>query len=285
MSARRSRCAPAQPLQPSRPVPAHGGQDEIAPERFASAAAAAQCFHSRDDIRPGWAGSFQLGIGGPTVIPKLFDPEVEPAEKRRRKSRKLPKFLRKQEIEQLVGAADRLIDQAGAGANHHKRFVCCLHVRRYAEQDKLIVQLGVYLGLRQQEMAGLKVEHVNLTDWDVFVCGKGDVDRYIPVSVHFREELARWCKFRKRGYLLRSKKGGRLHGTTINDRLKRLSKKAGLDKHLHCHMLRHTFATRLLEEGADLIVVKELLGHQSIATTQVYTHCTPARKRSAVDKL
>jgi integrase/recombinase XerD len=216
------------------------------------------------------------------MIPRLFDPDVEPVQ-RRHKARKLPKFLRKHEIDQLLGAADREIASAEIGRNHHKRIACSMRRRRYAEQDKLIVQFGVYLGLRQQEMAGLEVGHIDLGDADVFVRGKGQVDRYVPIPKKFFQDLEWWCRFRKRGLLLRSSQNKRLRGSVMNDRLKRLARIAGLDKHLHCHVLRHTFATRLLEEGVDLVTVKELLGHASISTTIRYTHCTPARKRSAVD--
>lgn len=211
--------------------------------------------------------------------------DPEPAPPRTRVPRKLPVFLRKTEIDALLGEADRRIAMACVGRCHHKRIGCSVGRYRFAQQDRLIVQLGVMLGLRQQEMAGLCVEHVNLLESDVFVCGKGDVDRYIPIPARFRGELAIWCAFRRSGYLLRNWTGGRLSGHTMNDRLARLGKRAGLTKHLHCHVLRHTFATRLLEEGADVRLIADLLGHKSISTTSRYLHCTPARLREAVDRL
>ncbi len=217
---------------------------------------------------------------------RLFCPApdgvTEPIE--RRTSRRLPKFLRKHEIATLLKAADARIERTGRGAKHQRRLVCCIRVRRYAEQDKLVILLGAYLGLRQQEMANLCVEHINLADRDVFIRGKGGVERYIPISDEFFGDLANWCRIRKSGMLLRSKSNGRLSGNTINERLARLSESA-LGKHVHCHMLRHTFATAMLEAGVDLITVQELLGHKSVATTQIYTHCTPALKRFAVDKI
>lgn len=214
----------------------------------------------------------------------LWNPDRD-SPRRRKLRRKLPKFLKRSEIDALLSCADRLIESCGRGANHKKRIVCSVGLRRYAEQDRLIVQLGVYLGLRQQEIAGLLVEHIDLVEKNVYVCGKGDVEAYLPIPGRLHDELAAWCHRRKRGLLLRNHKGKRMHGATINERLERLAKLAGLTKHVHCHMLRHTFATRLLEEGVDLATVRDLMRHQNIATTSIYLHCDPARRRSAVDLL
>ncbi len=87
-----------------------------------------------------------------------------------RAPRKLPTFLRKNEIDRLLCAADRRIAQQTYGKCQSKRIACNLYVYRAAQQDRLIVLLGSLLGLRQQEMAGLQVEHINLIDRDVFVC-------------------------------------------------------------------------------------------------------------------
>ncbi len=109
--------------------------------------------------------------------------------------------------------------------------------------------------------------------------------RYVPIPARFLGELAMWCAFRRSGYLLRNRYNGRLSGSVMNQRLEKLGRRAGLPKKLHCHVLRHTFATRLLEEGADIVQVRDLMGHRSASTTSRYLHCTPARCREAVDRL
>jgi len=203
----------------------------------------------------------------------------------KRKPRRIPTFYRKTEFDLLMQTAERRIIHAGRGVNSRGHRVCNIHPYRYAQQDKLILVLGGHLGLRVAEATGLKVEHVNLQERDVFVRGKCGHERMIPIPKKLYDYLAWWCRFRETGYLLRSMKGGRLHEGTVNCRLKRLGRLAKLDKRMHSHALRHTFCTRILEEGGDIVDIRDLAGHSSLQSTQIYLHCAPEKRRSAIDRL
>lgn len=175
-------------------------------------------------------------------------------------ARHLPKILRGAELDQLIAAAA-------------------------SERDRMIIRAFSLLGLRVSELTGLRVEHIDLDDGVVLVAGgKGDKDRYVPIPTRFLPELRRWLGGRMNGYLFPNATGGRLHTRTVRYMIERTGERAGI-RHTHPHMLRHTFATTLLDRGADLRQVQELLGHASIATTQIYTYISVSRLRSAVDKL
>lgn len=204
---------------------------------------------------------------------------------KKRKGRRLPTFFRDDEIASLLTAADQEVARATLGTNTHGHHVCCVHVYRYACQDRMILILGAFLGLRVSEQTGLRVEHVNLDAREVFVRGKGGVERLVPIPLRMLEELRSWITFRKRGYLLVSRRGRRVATSTVNSRLRRLAKLAGLHRHIHSHALRHTFGTKIYSLTKDLLVVRDLLGHASVSTTQVYTHCAQNGKRDAVDLL
>jgi site-specific recombinase XerD len=220
-----------------------------------------------------------------TLPLRIWQPAEPPGPRQPRKGRRLPTFYRKPEIELLLATADAQIEHAGKGTNTKGHKVCNLHPYRYALQDKLIVVLGCFCGLRYMESAGLRVEDVDLIAGDLFVCGKGGVERLVPIKSDWREYLAWWCRYRKLGWLLRSKSGGRLADSTVNCRLKRLAKLAGLAKRIHSHALRHTFCTRIIEEGGDVFDVRDLAGHKSLASTQLYVHCVPEKRRNAVERI
>lgn len=181
--------------------------------------------------------------------------------------RRLPTFLHAGEPEALLAAAE--------GA-----------------RDRLIVQVGILLGLRVSEITALQIPHLDLIKGQAFVSqGKGKKDRYVPIPSKLTEELGTWIGARIDGYLFPSPRGGgRLSGRAIQKLMKRLAQKANLPgaaepRRYNPHKLRHNYASRLLETGADIKVISELLGHSDISTTQIYLHTSDERKRQACERL
>lgn len=146
-------------------------------------------------------------------------------------------------------------------------------------RDLAMFELMYSSGLRLAELASLDLTSIDLCQRQLVVTGKGGKTRYLPVGRKAIGALERWLKVRgnlKKGQqttaLFISKLGTRLSHRSIQTRLNRLIETRGLGQHLSPHMLRHSFATHLLESSADLRAVQELLGHADIGTTQVYTH-------------
>ncbi len=146
-------------------------------------------------------------------------------------------------------------------------------------RDKAMYELCYSSGLRLAELASLDVGTAqDLTAGEVTVTGKRAKTRTVPVGAKAREALAAWLAHRGEiaaadcPALFVSRRGTRLSMRMIQLRLDRWAKKAGLGAHVHPHMLRHSFASHLLQSSGDLRAVQEMLGHSSIGTTQVYTH-------------
>jgi integrase/recombinase XerC len=145
-------------------------------------------------------------------------------------------------------------------------------------QDLAIMELFYSSGLRLSELTGLDLPDLDLRDRTVRVLGKGNRTRVLPVGRHAVAALTRWLAERptlaspNQPALFVSTRGGRLAARTVQRRVAAWAQRRGLPIHLHPHMFRHSFATHLLESSQDLRGVQELLGHASIATTQIYTH-------------
>lgn len=145
-------------------------------------------------------------------------------------------------------------------------------------RDRAILELMYSCGLRLSELVSLNMDSIDRNDALVTVIGKGNKTRVIPVGREAIQALDMWLKFRngqaKQGEsaLFVSSRGTRISTRTIQQRLRQWSVKQGLGTHVHPHMLRHSFATHILESSSDLRAVQELLGHADISTTQVYTH-------------
>lgn len=146
------------------------------------------------------------------------------------------------------------------------------------QRDVAIFELIYSCGLRLAEVAALDRGDVDASSDMLQVTGKGARARILPVGGMARRRLADWLKLRPRfagtrqTALFVSRQGKRLSHRSIQSRLQRLGTVAGLDRHVHPHMLRHAFASHLLESSGDLRAVQELLGHADIGTTQIYTH-------------
>jgi integrase/recombinase XerC len=132
-------------------------------------------------------------------------------------------------------------------------------------------------GLRLSELVNLNLEDIELHAAQVKVLGKGNKTRYLPIGQQAREALATWLNLRgsvaqpdERGVFVNNR-GSRLSQRAVQKRMSEQAKRIQLGVHLHPHMLRHSFASHLLESSGDLRSVQELLGHANISTTQVYT--------------
>ena len=174
--------------------------------------------------------------------------------------RYLPETLSAPEIERLIAAA--------AGKTP-------LEIR-----DRAIVELLYASGLRVSELCGARLENLDLDEGFIRVIGKGNKPRLVPVGAQARDALRRYLDAgrpalvgkKTGGEVFLSVRGRRLTIQRVWQLMVALGKRAGLDKEVHPHMLRHSFATHLLGGGADLRVIQEMLGHADISTTQVYTH-------------
>jgi integrase/recombinase XerC len=145
-----------------------------------------------------------------------------------------------------------------------------------ARRDQAILELFYSSGLRLSELTALDCEQLDLADGLVQVLGKGSKTRVLPVGSKAREALTEWLKLRLLANPLDdavfiSQQGRRLGPRAIQVRVKAAGERE-LGQNLHPHMLRHSFASHLLESSQDLRAVQELLGHADIATTQIYTH-------------
>jgi len=149
-----------------------------------------------------------------------------------------------------------------------------------AARDVAMFELLYSSGLRLAELAALDVDAFEsaLLEGEVRVLGKRSKARIVPVGARAREALAAWRPLREQlaasdePALFVSRRGARLSHRSIQDRLGRQALRAGLPRHVHPHMLRHSFASHVLQSSGDLRAVQEMLGHASIASTQVYTH-------------
>jgi integrase/recombinase XerC len=145
-------------------------------------------------------------------------------------------------------------------------------------RDRAILELFYSSGLRLAELVGLNLGDVDVADRTVRVVGKGSKERVVPVGKHALAALHDW--FAVRAELARSgeralfvgKRGRRVSRRTVQKSVNEWAKRQGTPTRVHPHMLRHSFATHVLESSGNLRAVQELLGHASLATTQIYTH-------------
>ncbi len=142
-------------------------------------------------------------------------------------------------------------------------------------RDRALLELFYSSGLRLSELCALCWRDLDLASGFVTVLGKGSKQRKVPVGSHARNALAAW-RAEQGGAndapVFPGRSGGPISQRAVQIRLKQLAQRQGLFKHVHPHMLRHSFASHILESSGDLRGVQELLGHADIATTQIYTH-------------
>lgn len=147
-------------------------------------------------------------------------------------------------------------------------------------RNRAIIEVLFSCGLRVSELVGLRLSNLYISEQYVRVVGKGSKERLVPISERAIRELDFWFVDRDRmkikpgeeDYVFLNRRGARLTRTMILIMIKRQAQAAGIAKNISPHTLRHSFATALLEGGADLRAIQELLGHESIGTTEIYTH-------------
>jgi integrase/recombinase XerD len=151
--------------------------------------------------------------------------------------------------------------------------------------DDAILELAYASGLRLAELRTLRLEQLHLESGFINVIGKGNKERVVPVGKSAIATLARYLrvarpklvKTRSPGTVFLTQRGTAFAGVTMWLHIKGRVKRCGIEKNVTPHMLRHSFATHLLENGADLRAIQEMLGHASISTTEIYTHVTGKR--------
>jgi integrase/recombinase XerC len=163
-------------------------------------------------------------------------------------------------------------------------------------RDRALLETLYSAGVRVSELTGLNLGDVDLQDGVALVRGKGKRERLVLLGPQAREALQRWLEVREPVAAARKRKvkaeeavflnknGTRLTARSVGRLLEKYLAQAGLDPRTSPHTLRHSFATHLLDGGADIRSVQELLGHRSLATTQVYTHVTTNRLRDSYHK-
>ena len=146
-------------------------------------------------------------------------------------------------------------------------------------RDRAVIEMLYATGMRRSELANLKVGDVDLIQRQVKILGKGDKERYIPIIPELENTLHEYLKLRaeiankkSEDYLFLVKNGKKIYPTLIYRMIKSYFSAVTSKKNVSPHVLRHSFASHLLDNGADLNTVKELLGHASLASTQVYTN-------------
>ena len=182
--------------------------------------------------------------------------------------KRIPEVLTQKEIESILEAAQK--------------------VKTKDKRDYVIIELFYASGMRVSELVDLKLTSINLEVGFVRAMGKGSKERIIPIGKKSREALVFYCdKLRPRllkntqtDVLFLSRLGKKLSRQSVWSIIKSYAKLAGIKKNIKPHTLRHTFATHLLEHGADLRSVQEMLGHSDISTTQIYTHVDRERLKS-----
>ncbi len=177
-----------------------------------------------------------------------------------KRQKRLPRYLEPEEVELLLGHAEN-------------------------PRDKLIIKLLYTTGLRVSELVTLKKSDVDLEDCSLRVLGKGGKERYVYFPKKLKSDLEKHMKTVKGEWLFPSKRGGHIHYTTVERMLRKVARRAGLKKKVTPHILRHSFATKSLEEGMDIREIQELLGHSNLNTTQVYAHVSRRRLKRDYERI
>jgi len=204
--------------------------------------------------------------------------------------KRLPRFLTMAQLEELLKAPLRKQPPTvGLRGESRKKRGRPVEVA-VPERDVAILETIYSCGLRISELCGMRVEDIDWSEQLVRVRGKGKKERQVPIGSPALEAIEHYWKLLPARpsacepvFLSSNKSTEPMLPRTFQSRLKRYLEVAGLDPHLTPHKLRHSYATHLLDAGADLRSVQELLGHAHLVTTQVYTHVTTERLKKAYD--
>ena len=181
-----------------------------------------------------------------------------------KKSKKLPRYFEYNELEELFSVPDR---RTPAG-----------------QRDLLLLEMLYATGVRVGELVSIKVADINFSIKQILILGKGNKERYVTYGEYCEDALKEYINdgylrlnVKNSEYLFLNHQGGELTARGVRYILNQLIQKTSIHKNIFPHMIRHSFATHLLNEGCDLLTVQKLLGHESIKATQVYTHVTTDR--------
>jgi len=188
-----------------------------------------------------------------------------------RQSRRLPKAITVADVEKLLAAPEA------------STLLGC--------RDRAMLETLYSTGIRVSELVGIDMKDIDEPGQALIVCGKGRRERIVPLGTHALRALSDWIATRRRnGHellgedpLFINRHGTRISTRSVRRKVSKYLEQARLDPDISPHTLRHSFATHLLDNGADLRAVQELLGHRSLSTTQIYTHLTTQRIREAYD--
>jgi integrase/recombinase XerD len=159
-------------------------------------------------------------------------------------------------------------------------------------RNNVIVEVLYGCGLRVSELVNLKLSNIYLDEQMLQIFGKGSKERWVPINPRALEMLSTYIhtvrsqispKLHEEKYVFLNRRGSHLSRNYVFMFLKQAVLDAGIDKHVSPHSLRHSFATELVENGADLRAVQEMLGHESISTTEIYTHLTRDTLRNTIE--
>ncbi|HQH59984.1 MAG TPA: site-specific tyrosine recombinase XerD, partial [Bacteroidales bacterium] len=187
-------------------------------------------------------------------------------------TRKLPEILSIEEIEQILSVIDL------------SKFE--------GHRNKAIIEVLYGCGLRVSELINLKIMDYFIDESILRVIGKGDKERYVPIGSKAKNALYYYIEYSRphypmitqyQQYIFLNRRGRKLTREMIFIIVKDCAAKAGIQKNVHPHTFRHSFATHLVENGADLFAVQEMLGHSSITTTEIYTHVSMSYLRDVID--
>ena len=216
------------------------------------------------------------GVAASSPIKNLSLPKPE---------RRLPKFLTVQQMEALLAAPQKL-----ALSRQGKKGVGRPVSLAVALRDVAVLETIYSCGLRISELCGLRADDMDWTQQIVRIRGKGKKERLVPIGKPALTAIERYWKILKMlpagaspVFFSETKSHTPLHPVQLSRRLKQYLAFAGLDPNLTPHKLRHSYATHMLDAGADLRSVQELLGHAHLTTTQIYTHVTTERLKKAYD--
>ena len=181
----------------------------------------------------------------------------------------LPQFLTEEEVSRLIEAT--FIDK-----KNQERTL----------RDRAILETFYSTGIRISELVGLKIEDIDFIGGIVKVLGKGRKERIVPIGEIALKSLRNYLSMRKKESeaVFLNKNGRRITDRGVRNIVSKYLRLASLRQGISAHTLRHSFATHLLNRGADLRSVQELLGHASLSTTQIYTHLTTDKLKSVYDK-
>ena len=175
--------------------------------------------------------------------------------------KKLPNYLSYNEIETMLEVPDTF--------------------KNNSLRDKLIIEILYSTGIRVSELVNIKVKDIDFYNNQILILGKGNKERYVIFGNTLKDMLKEYISIKSDSeYLITNKYNKKMSTRSIEEIVKKIVKIDGIKNKVTPHTIRHTFATHMLNEGADLRVVQELLGHENLKTTEVYTHVSNERLRS-----